>query len=197
MLRKTLTILSLLGLLFSVGLWGVSYWHVGYLVDKSRNWFVLVSAGALHAGRSTYRLPLTSVRVEWSLQNRARLTFRTNAGEEHDSLWIGGYGSVKRRLLFTSPNPPIYRYRQMHPMMTQWKPRTWFQLQRRGVSVPLWIPSVSFLVLGMSCVVPPAHRRRKRKKLGLCVKCGYDLRASKERCPECGEEFHDGDYGGC
>ncbi len=35
----------------------------------------------------------------------------------------------------------------------------------------------------------PVHRRRKRKKLGLCIKCGYDLRGSKDRCPECGEEF--------
>ena len=54
--------------------------------------------------------------------------------------------------------------------------------------IPLWIPTLfGSALVSLLCFSP--HRRRKRKKLGLCLKCGYDLRASKDRCPECGTAF--------
>ena len=34
-----------------------------------------------------------------------------------------------------------------------------------------------------------ARRRRLRIAAGLCVACGYDMRASAERCPECGASW--------
>ncbi len=121
MLRKTLTILSFLGLLLSTGLWGVSY-----LSD--------ISYLAMSDNYMRYR--------GFGVDNGTIYCVDT---------WTG-----------TLPN---------------------FEL-------PLWMPTAVFGAVSCYLVAPILRRRRKRKKLGLCVKCGYNLRGLTEpRCPECNTSF--------
>ena len=56
--------------------------------------------------------------------------------------------------------------------------------------VPYW------LIVVVTGVVPAWYfrrlgvvRQRFRASRGLCGRCGYDLRASRERCPECGKRM--------
>lgn len=54
----------------------------------------------------------------------------------------------------------------------------------RGIRVPYWFVA---LATGLIPGYWVARRfTRSRGKEGLCPACGYDLRASKDRCPECG-----------
>jgi hypothetical protein len=76
---------------------------------------------------------------------------------------------------------------------SQWGPiRSWAYegsktvgFDSRALSVPHW-------TLALILALPPAIwaglylRRRRRHKAGLCPACGYDLRATPDRCPECG-----------
>lgn len=46
--------------------------------------------------------------------------------------------------------------------------------------------AVPWLTLVLPVLVLRRLRAARRSKCGLCASCGYDLRASKDRCPECG-----------
>jgi hypothetical protein len=57
------------------------------------------------------------------------------------------------------------------------------------VSVPHWLLLAVAALPALLILPPRIHRRlrtRRRLRLGLCPTCGYDLRASEGRCPECG-----------
>ena len=57
-----------------------------------------------------------------------------------------------------------------------------------ATTVPYWVVAAVFAVLPAVAALRSlqAYRRRRRAAGGLCARCGYDLRASADRCPECG-----------
>ena len=159
MLRKTLTILSLIGLLLSVGLWGASYFHI----ECARSGYIFtIVAGTL------------SMIAMDDGERKATPDFcQCHGFGGFQTDWIPKIGVPSG-----GGKATIYRFYYFAPF------GGWLWV----LEVPLWMPTILCAVMS-SVSGFPLYRRRKRRKLGLCVKCGYDLRASKDRRPECGTAF--------
>ena len=57
------------------------------------------------------------------------------------------------------------------------------------VQVPYWVgvaATLLFPACRLGLLMTSQLRGRQRQRMGLCPRCGYDLRATPGRCPECG-----------
>jgi hypothetical protein len=184
-LLKLLTALSLLLCVAVVVLWVRSYrvrddielQTVDHRHRSFTTYYFDLSGGSVFASRSRvacldeeqFAGTLAHSELGWQ---RATRPASSNTGKRMaaralgpgERRWAGfGLGYIQHRL-----GPPAYR------------------IDTRSDS--LWIPMWMLVAL---LSVPPAcwlsqRWQRGRKRAGLCSACGYDLRASPGRCPECG-----------
>jgi hypothetical protein len=56
------------------------------------------------------------------------------------------------------------------------------------VIIPLWAIAMGTIFMPVAVLFAAIFRRGKVRRIssGLCINCGYDLRATPDRCPECG-----------
>lgn len=73
-------------------------------------------------------------------------------------------------------------------LQTQWAPQFTLGPVALALALPLWIPVVV-------CATYPTYRmtlhcrNRRRRRIGLCLNCGFDLQGSEGACPECGSSI--------
>ncbi len=150
MIRKALTIFSLIGLLLSAGPWGLSYFDISYT---------------------------------W----RASVTDRSDKVTMW-SLTYGAFSSSQVTGLLASGYREGFRIGGFADFETEWSPSLSPFVWSPNMVLPFWIPTLLCGAWTGWQLLPSL--RRRRRKLGLCVKCGYNLKGLTElRCPECNTPF--------
>ena len=164
-------------------LWCVSYFNVGYVHQNS--YFGLFGGCFMWEARFVSSLPTRLANLERLKTNFASLKTTQPELADHANEMIGKLNQSIQSVQVTTPYS--WHYHGFRNLQTAWLPR-----RTPSAIVPLWIAMLPFAVM-VACErwtrYLTVERNLRRCKLGLCVKCGYDLRASYERCPECGTAF--------
>ena len=209
MLRKTLTTCSLVGSLICIGLWvlasllgyGNSTIHSSLFGEVSLVDLIVVIPAAVFA-----ILPGAEV-AYWLRRNRRQfcVTGFNTLRETHTILSFVGFALCAFMWAQSFGNPDyLWRFgnglTHCHPSdgwivcerygpprrrpggMPKFNPILW------SVRLPILAPMALFAILP-AIKVSGWIRRDYRRQHGLCQRCGYDLRGSAGRCPECGPQL--------
>jgi len=175
-MKRTLSItVTVVSALLAVGV--CCFWVRSYLFTDQFSWSACRDGAAFSRRTNCTILSAagrTNLSVWWEYSsNRCQLRkfffHKSSRGGRllsHNLTRLGFY-HIRASYPRTSPSLPP------HTIITQGAPH-WFFL----------VPTLPYPLSR----VPGWLRQRRRVKRGLCIGCGYDLRGSSDRCPECGRE---------
>ena len=189
MLRKSLTILSLIGLLVSVGLLVRAEYKIRRLnarfqeaeiqvvtisgIDQETGEALRVTVGRPTPPPAgfTYSAsdPIEGVTLKWFDPRRFEI-----------NVWVDDYETQRIELDYLSPHEIEVALRPVQRGLP-------LAAQERMASQVEVFTAAGFLA-------KRRHVESLRRKLGLCIKCRYDLKGLTEpRCPECSTQFESHD----
>jgi hypothetical protein len=90
------------------------------------------------------------------------------------------------------PTPPVFTSRWSAPGI-QMRGCSFRRINCEELVITFWFLVCLLMLLPATTamrVFVRMLRIKRRSRRGLCLACGYDLRESNERCPECGAAFH-------
>jgi hypothetical protein len=163
MIRRLLNLLTLLSLVLCVAvvvLWVRSYRNDLTLAVWERNF----DGDSLHTTELFLRGGIIGLhREEWDRGGPPKCEYRL---EDRPETYGFGCGD-------------LVRFGLCAPAELKWDTRSLW-----GGFAPGWLPGVVAGALALLLLRKSSTRGRH----GLCARCDYDLRATPDRCPECGEE---------
>lgn len=121
----------------------------------------------------------------WALSYRhdygigwARPHLTAFAISHRDAVYCGTEGTVRWRGILFLRQPSEDRMAFSGPAYAG------FQFSADIIRIPFWFLTLATATASASCFW---RSRGHRSHAGSCSRCGYDLRATPDRCPECGQ----------
>jgi hypothetical protein len=144
----------------------------------SRHWQFVLSHGGIQIRHEAVQYPVARDRNMsegwrfWYTDDYSPYPIEFHTSELQYDLYFAGFQLVRGDWTWTD-KPDLRHHHQL-----------------RSVTIPLWCPVIVFAI-APGIVAARWFLRRRRFSKGCCTACGYDLRATPARCPECGTESKD------
>ena len=178
MIRRAATIFFLTGLVMSAGLFAASVWYSFSYIPDSLRFRANMFSGVIFITWPDMPYPLVT---DQAMEELLELEGLGGTVEDWSPATINGWARPGFAIAWETFHGSPLRYFSLRIRRVE-------SQKEHHISVGLWVPALICLG-GLYFSFLHGLRRRRRRKFGLCLKCGYDLRASENRCPECGTEF--------